>query len=124
MPDPRHALGLRGEEAVAGWLTGRGWTPLARRWRCPSGELDLVLLDPDGALVGVEVKVRRSHRSGLPVESVDARRIARLRATLATFARTAPAGGGFTYLRVDLVTLTPVADGRWRLDRLPGIDAW
>ncbi|MGZ6300397.1 MAG: YraN family protein, partial [Candidatus Limnocylindria bacterium] len=41
MPDPRHTLGERAEAAVAAWLAARGWTILARRWRCPEGEIDL-----------------------------------------------------------------------------------
>jgi putative endonuclease len=122
VPDPRHALGLRGEEAVAGWLVAVGWTLLARRWRCPAGELDLVLADPDGVLVGVEVKVRRSARTGQAAESVDARRVARLRSALAHYARST--GRAPSILRIDLVTLAPAGDGRWRLSRLPAIDAW
>lgn len=58
MPDPRHLLGRAAEDAVARWLTSAGWTLLERRWRCPAGELDLVLCDPAGALVGMEVKLR------------------------------------------------------------------
>ncbi len=122
MPDPRHVLGLRGEEAVADWLVAGGWTLLARRWRCPGGELDLVLADPDGVLVGVEVKVRRSVRAGHPAESVSRRRLARLRSTLTQYARAT--GRAPSSLRVDLVTLAPAGDGRWRLSRLPAIDAW
>lgn len=123
MPDPRHALGLRGEAAVSRWLRARGWTLLARRWRCPSGELDLVLRDPEGTLVGVEVKVRGSARTGHPLESIDARRVARLRSTLAAYARGSTHGRGAA-LRIDLVTLTPAGAGRWRLSRLPQIDGW
>ena len=124
MPDPRHTLGLRGEEAVARWLAAKGWTALARRWRSPAGELDLVLRDPAGTLVGVEVKVRRGQRTGTAAESVDRRRVARLRAALVDYAHHAEGGRDPTALRVDLVTAVPAADGLWRLSRLPGIDAW
>lgn len=123
MADPRHLLGLRAEEAVAAWLTGEGWQVLARRWRCTSGELDLVCRDGAGTLVGIEVKSRRSARSGTPAESVDRRRLARLRSALAAFqaqqSESAPS------LRIDLVTVVPLADeSAWRLVRLPQIDAW
>lgn len=123
MADPRHLLGLRAEEAVAAWLTGEGWQVLARRWRCASGELDLVCRDGAGTLVGIEVKSRRSARSGTPAESVDRRRLARLRSALAAFQaqrfESAPS------LRIDLVTVVPLADqSAWRLVRLPQIDAW
>jgi len=121
--DPRHLLGRRGEDAVARWLAGAGWTVLARRWRCPSGELDLVLRDPAGALVAVEVKVRATARAGNAAESVDRRRLARLRAALATFARQ-DGTASVTGLRIDLVTVSLAPDGRWRMCRLPAADAW
>lgn len=123
MPDPRHLLGQRAEDATAAWLTNRGWTILARRWRCPEGELDLVALDPGGILVAVEVKLRRGGRAGDPLESVDRRRLRRLRAALGRFSSTGqrPTSGG---LRIDLVAARPTADGRWRLAHHLAIDAW
>ena len=123
MANPRHLLGLRAEDATARWLSAGGWTVLARRWRRPEGELDLVCRDPHGVLVAVEVKLRRGSRSGGPLGSVDRRRIGRLRAGLASFAaseRMALAAG----LRIDLVTVTPATEGRWRLARFASIDAW
>jgi putative endonuclease len=127
--DPRHQLGRRAEEAVAAWLAARGWRVLERRWGSPAGELDLVCRDPAGALVGVEVKLRSTGRAGTGVETLDRRRLGRLRAALATYARTAsrPAAGTRlrpTELRLDLVTLAPEGDGRWRVRRLQGIDGW
>jgi putative endonuclease len=124
VPDPRHALGLRGEEAVARWLTASGWTVLARRWRCEAGELDIVLIDPTRALVAVEVKLRASGRAGTAAESVDRRRVARMRAALVAYARGAAPSRPTAELRIDLVTVTAAGDGRWRLRRLPAIDAW
>jgi putative endonuclease len=123
MPDPRHALGERGEAAAAAWLASRGWTILARRWRCRYGELDLVALDPDNVLVAVEVKLRRGARAGNPLESVDRRRLARLRAALGRFqaeARTGPA----EETRMDLVAVRPAGEGLWRLAHHRAIDAW
>jgi putative endonuclease len=123
VPDPRHSLGEDAEAAVAGWLEERGWTILARRWRCREGEIDLVSLDPDGVLVAVEVKLRRAARAGDPWESVDRRRIGRLRAALGRYRAesriSAPAG-----LRLDLVAVRPSGDGRWRLVHQRAIDGW
>jgi putative endonuclease len=120
--DPRQLLGQRAEDATAAWLAAIGWTILARRWRRPEGELDLVCRDPDGVLVAVEVKLRRSSRVGDPLESVDRRRIRRLRAALGSYASseraTTPAG-----LRIDLVTVTP-SGPRWHLARHASIDGW
>ena len=78
--------------------------------------------DPSGVLVGVEVKVRSGRRVGVAAESIDRRRVARLRGALGLFVLEAPRG--HAGIRLDLVTVTPVEDGRWRLLRLPAIDAW
>lgn len=123
MPDPRHLLGQRGEEMTAAWLTARGWTVVARRWRCSAGELDLVALDPGGILVAIEVKVRQTARAGAPLESIDRKRLLRLRAALGQFRATLgrPMGDG---LRVDLVAVCPAPDGRWRLSHHAAIDGW
>jgi putative endonuclease len=122
MTDPRHELGQRAELAAAGWLTSRGWRVLDRRWRGARGELDLVCIDPDLVLVGVEVKVRRTERAGSGSESIDRRRLGRLRGTLAAYA----AGTMVDHraARLDLVTLAPARAGLWRLRWLPAIDAW
>ena len=123
MPDPRHALGERAEEAAASWLSARGWIILARRWRCPDGELDLVAHDPDRVLVAIEVKVRQTGRTGSPVEAIDQRRVRRLRIALGLFASGSPhfhRNG----LRVDLVAVRPGGHGQWRLTHHRGIDGW
>lgn len=124
MTDPRHALGLRMEDAVAGWLEAAGWLVLARRARAAGGgEVDLVAIDRDGVLVAVEVRARRSVRTGAAAATVDRRRIGRLRRTLASLGRGSPVP--YRGMRVDLVSAEPIpgAEDRWRLRRIPGIDA-
>jgi putative endonuclease len=123
MSDPRHLLGLEVESAVAEWLTRAGWAVVARRARSPGGgEIDIVAVDTDGVLVAVEVRARRNARAGTALESVDRRRINRLRRTLGTMAAAAPAHRG---LRIDVVSAEPVrpGDARWRLSRTAGVDA-
>jgi putative endonuclease len=121
VPDPRHELGRRAEDAAARWLISLGWTILATRWRSPSGELDLVCTSPDGTLVGVEVKLRSTGRAGSALEALDRRRLARLRRTLLDYGREATEA--WAARRIDLITATPAA-GRWRLVRMAGVDAW
>jgi putative endonuclease len=123
MADPRHVLGRQAERAVAGWLAASGWRILAERHRTAEGEIDLVALDVERRLVAVEVRLRRSPRAGAAVESVRAEHLRRVRAALLAYARgAAVAHDG---LRVDLVTVTPGPEPRtWRLNRLPGVDAW
>lgn len=122
MSDPRHALGRAAEEAVAGWLSRTGWTVLDQRVRAGAGgEVDLLALDPAGTLVAVEVRARRTDRTGAAAVTVDHRRIRRLEATLVAYATSS--GPPHHGLRVDLVSVEPcVAPARgWRLRRIPGI---
>ena len=122
MPNPRQALGERAEAAVAEWLTNRGWTVLARRWRCAEGELDIVARDPGRILVAVEVKLRQTGRAGAPLESVDRHRLRRLRSALGRYgAAEMPDVNGW---RIDLVAVRAADAGEWRLTHHPGIDAW
>jgi putative endonuclease len=113
---------MRAELAAASWLSACGWRVLARRWRSAAGELDLVCVDPNGALVGIEVKLRRSARAGSALEAVDRRRVLRLRRSLAAFAATSDRR--WRALRIDLVTVEPSAGRAWLVRRHPGIDGW
>lgn len=122
MSDPRHALGRAAEEAVARWLTRAGWTVLDRRVRAGAGgEVDLIALDPSRTLVAVEVRARRTDRTGAAATTVDARRSRRLASTLAAYGSAATVW--HRGLRVDLVTVeaSPGRTGAWRLRRIPGI---
>lgn len=62
------------------YLEGKGWRHLASNYRVRGGELDLVMADGETVVV-VEVKQRRSVRYGHPAESIDARKLVRLRRT-------------------------------------------
>ncbi|MBI4234640.1 MAG: YraN family protein [Chloroflexi bacterium] len=69
MPGTWDSLGARGEEAACGFLTRRGYTILARNFRCREGEIDIVARKEE-VLVFVEVRTRRSRTFGGPEESV------------------------------------------------------
>jgi putative endonuclease len=91
-PTPRTTRGRTGvaAEAVARrHLEERGWTIVAVNVVVGHGELDLVALDPHdpGALVVVEVRGARTARFGAPEESVDARKLARLRTSVSGLLR-------------------------------------
>jgi putative endonuclease len=73
----RQALGAYGERVAARHLTEQGLVVLDRNWRCPEGELDLVLRD-GAVLVACEVKTRRGDSCGSPHEAVDPVRLERL----------------------------------------------
>lgn len=66
-------LGNAGEREAARFLRGLGYRVIARRYRTPLGELDLVARDGK-CIVFVEVKTRRSNEAGQPFEAVDRRK--------------------------------------------------
>ena len=74
----RQALGAYGETLAARHLGERGMVVLERNWRCPAGEIDLVLRDRD-TLVVCEVKTRSGVAFGTPHEAVTPAKVARLR---------------------------------------------
>jgi putative endonuclease len=74
----RRALGAYGEAVAARHLVGAGMVLLDRNWRCPAGEIDLVLRDGE-VLVFCEVKTRSSTAFGSPLEGVGVAKAARLR---------------------------------------------
>lgn len=134
MTDHRQRTGRDAERIVAEWLSRQGWTVLAHRFRRATGELDIVAIDPAGTLVGIEVKARRTARTGSAVESVDGRRIRRLRATLSAFLAEQRPGGGRRAggrpdairpgaMRIDLAAVVP-GKGGWTVSLLCGIDEW
>jgi len=67
--DPRSSLGRAGEDAALQTYLRLGFRTVFRNWRCPLGELDLVL-ERDGLLVFCEVKTRRGFAFGGGFEAV------------------------------------------------------
>jgi len=65
----RGLLGRWGEKRCERFLKKKGLKRLARNFSCKVGEIDLVMVDTDGAIVFVEVKTRADERFE-PVESV------------------------------------------------------
>ena len=81
-----HALGRAAESFAARFLVSKGCVILCERYRCESGEIDLVVRDGD-VLAFVEVKARRRRDYGSPVEAVDWRKRRRLIATARHYLR-------------------------------------
>ncbi|HEX6329781.1 MAG TPA: YraN family protein [Actinomycetota bacterium] len=67
--DRRPARGREGEDAALRVYLRHGYRLVARNWRCPLGELDLVL-ERDGVLVACEVKTRTGAAFGGGYEAV------------------------------------------------------
>jgi putative endonuclease len=74
----RQALGRWGEDLAAAHYRRHDFEILDRNWRCPQGELDLVVR-AGRLVVFCEVKTRRSAAFGAAAEAVDHRKQVRLR---------------------------------------------
>ena len=78
------ALGDAAEQQALAWLQRRGLTLLERNYRVArgpgarGGEVDLILREPDGTLVFVEVRARADARCGGAAASVGATKRARI----------------------------------------------
>lgn len=57
------------EQEAARWLEKQGVIIITQNFRCRNGEIDLIAKHQD-YLVFIEVKYRRSMKSGYPIESV------------------------------------------------------
>jgi putative endonuclease len=68
---PKHLeSGQQAEQLALEMLESKGLTLHTRNYRCPQGELDLVMQAPDGALVVVEVRYRQDASRGSAAETV------------------------------------------------------
>jgi putative endonuclease len=68
---PKHLeSGQQAERLALEMLEAKGLTLHSRNYSCPQGELDLVLLDPAGTLVVVEVRYRHDDSRGSAAETV------------------------------------------------------
>ena len=65
----RKKLGRWGEKRCERFLKRKGLKKLARNFSCKTGEIDLIMVDTDRAIVFVEVKTR-ANESLTPTESV------------------------------------------------------
>ena len=110
MPDLRKNLGDFGEHAAAMHLLKRGYTLLLRKWRCPDGEIDLLMRD-GSTLVFVEVRTRRGDRLGTAEESVGQAKQAKLIALAYTYLEAAGAPDDLPW-RIDVVALNIDQAGR------------
>src|SRR5437763_8661499 len=85
---PRQALGAAGEDAALRHYRDRGYELVARNWRCPLGEIDLVV-SRGGLLVFCEVKTRLGSAFGGGYEAVTWRKQRKLRQLAEVFLLTA-----------------------------------
>ena len=73
MTKERLDLGKLGEELAFKKIKRIGYKCLARNYRCPLGEVDLIAKDGD-TLVFIEIKTRKGKSIGYAKEAVDGRK--------------------------------------------------
>lgn len=105
----RKELGRRGEDAAAAYLERAGMTVVERNWRCDSGEADIVALDGE-TLVIVEVKTRRTDRSGSAEEAVSPTKQKRLSRIARHYVSRSGLDG--CDVRFDVIAIRPIGADR------------
>ena len=107
--DRRSGTGRHAEDLAAAHLERAGLRIVARNWRRPEGELDIVA-DDGGTCVFVEVRSRMGEEHGHALEAITPRKRARVvRAARLYLHAETPATAGF---RFDVVAVTFRDDGR------------
>lgn len=107
------AAGDAAEELVATRLEGVGWRVLGRHVRVGRHEIDLLAIDPGppATLVVVEVRWRARRDFGLPEETVDGRKRARVHAAAFALRDRGRLADGTLFpnlpLRFDLIVVEP-----------------
>ena len=71
----RRQTGTLGEEYALQYLLSKGYSLKEKNYRVVRGELDLIVEDPKGVLVFVEVKAGKSNFSGPPAAKVNRQKI-------------------------------------------------
>ena len=111
--DRRSGTGRHAEDLAAAHLERAGLRIVARNWRRPEGELDIVA-DDGGTCVFVEVRSRTGEEHGHALETITPRKRAQVvRAARLYLDAETPAAGGF---RFDVVAVT-----FWDDDRQPDV---
>lgn len=105
-----HFTGLAAEEIAARLYTAQGARLLATRWKCPEGEIDLIVGLP-GLIVFVEVKARRDIDAA--AAAITPRQWRRLGRAARRYLAEAP-GGAAMDCRFDAVLI----DGAGRVERV------
>ncbi|MEX2101309.1 MAG: YraN family protein [Actinomycetota bacterium] len=108
--DRRARLGRRGEDATLAAYLRAGFHLVERNWRCPAGELDLIVRRGD-LLVVCEVKTRSGTAFGDGYESVTSTKRRRLRRLAQLFLAQWPDGRSVV-IRFDVASVLLPRDGR------------
>ncbi|CAB4535666.1 MAG: YraN family protein [Actinobacteria bacterium] len=113
-PNRKHVLGLYGERVAGQYLQSLGYEFIERNWRCPIGEIDLIMRD-DSRYVFVEVKTRNGLGFGSPLEAITEIKLGRLRKLVNAWCASRQLTG--IDVRIDAVSVL-VSRGKVELEHL------
>lgn len=111
-------LGRWGEAYAAAYVERHGLRVIERNWRCTHGEIDIIALDR-GQVVFIEVKTRRDHARGTPLESITAEKLMRLRRLARTWLREHAHTG--VVARIDAIAITRPRTGATVVEHVRGL---
>lgn len=77
-------IGNKGEEIAIKFLKNKGYTILEKNYKTNLGEIDIIAKDND-TIVFIEVKTRTSSSFGYPFESINSRKIHKLKNAALTY---------------------------------------
>jgi putative endonuclease len=100
-------------------LESSGFRVVARNWRCPVGEIDIVAYDGP-VLVIVEVKTRTSDAFGHPFEAITPAKLRRLHLLASAWLADHP-GTRHQELRIDVVGILWPEYGEPSMQHLRGV---
>jgi putative endonuclease len=115
MTNRNQAIGAYGERCALRHLIEAGLRPVARNWRCPDGEIDIIAWE-GGVLAFCEVKTRRTGDFGSPAEAVVPGKVRRLRRLAARWL--AETGTSADEVRFDVLAVRLPTAGPARVEHL------
>ncbi|MBM4135352.1 MAG: YraN family protein [Nitrospira sp.] len=109
------SLGCKGEDLAITFLKAKGYTIIARNYKTPIGEIDIIAKD-GRTIVFIEVKTRRSNSFGLPFESVTKRKRQKLQKLALLFLKKQEVEFP---VRFDVVSIVYTDNGKKEIEHIP-----
>jgi putative endonuclease len=111
--DRRRQFGDSGEAIAVSYLEKNGYRILARNYRTPIGEIDIIAMEGK-TLVFAEVKTRSTHRFGHPKEAVTSRKQRKI--SMAALYYLKGTGSLHRKARFDVVSILPGSPEGWQIE--------
>lgn len=119
----KQALGKLGEAFATTYIEKKGWSILARNWRCPYGEIDIAAQDGN-TIVIVEVRTRRGKNAlDIALASINPAKQSRLSLLAEYFQESHPHLSELS-IRVDVIAIAQQADGFMQVEHITDALSW